>query len=115
MASTKTNKVYAIFTGTGGKEVAIYVVKDIYDGLKSALGCQVLADQQSPPVGATIVSNIAQALENGVARIHITYTKAGRKQAGRALCSATNADTVLAAITSLKYRNAPIGKARFLG
>jgi len=115
MASTKTNKVYCIFKGTDNKDIAIYGVKDIYDGLKTALGCQVLPDGQSPPDGAVKVKNINQALVNGVARILVNYTKAGRTQQGRVLCSASSADTVISSITGLKYRNANIVSARFLG
>lgn len=115
MASTKTNKVYGVFVGTDNKSIAIYVVKDIYNNLQSALGCQVLPDGQSPPDDSVKVKNIDQALANGVARILISYTKSGRTQQGKVLCSASNADTVLSAITSLKYRNSSIVSARFLG
>ncbi|MFP5272599.1 hypothetical protein [Coleofasciculus sp.] len=113
--ATKTAKVYIVLNGTDGKEVAIYGVRDIYDGLKGALGCQVLADGQSPPNGAFKAKNISQALSNGVARILVSYNKSGREQRGKVLCSATNADTVLSAIVALKYRNSSINSARFLG
>jgi len=115
MANSKTNQVYCIFKGTDGKDIAIYGVKDIYDGLKTALGCQVLPDGGTPPNDALKVNNINQALANGVARISIQYTKSGRNQVGYVLCSASSADTVLSSITSLKFRNSKIVSARFLG